>query len=70
MRTEFHVNRLWIATLVVVLCLVLLGGPVIRDFALTLLVGVLVGTYSSIFIASPVLVEWEAWRVKRRKRRK
>jgi preprotein translocase SecF subunit len=59
-----------LTTLVVVLCLVVLGGPVIRDFALTLLVGVLVGTYSSIFVASPVLVEWEAWRVRRKKRAK
>ena len=57
-------------TLVVVLCLVILGGPVIRDFALTLLVGVIVGTYSSIFVASPVLVEWEAWQVRRKKRKK
>jgi len=54
-------------TLIVVLCLVIVGGPVIRDFALTLLVGVLVGTYSSIFIASPVLVVWENWRLKRGK---
>lgn len=58
-----------LTTLVVVLCLAILGGAVIRDFALTLLVGVLVGTYSSIFIASPVLVEWEAWQA-RRKRQK
>jgi preprotein translocase subunit SecF len=57
-----------LTTLVVVLCLVILGGPVIRDFALTLLVGVIVGTYSSIFVASPVLVEWEAWQVRRKKR--
>ena len=56
-----------LTTLIVVLCLVLVGGPVIRDFALTLLVGVVVGTYSSIFVASPVLVEWEAWRVRRKK---
>jgi preprotein translocase SecF subunit len=59
-----------LTTLVVVICLATLGGPVIRDFALTLLVGVIVGTYSSIFIASPVLVEWEDWRARRRKRRK
>jgi len=57
-----------LTTLVVVLCLAILGGPVIRDFALTLIVGVVVGTYSSIFVASPVLVEWEAWRVRRKKR--
>jgi preprotein translocase subunit SecF len=59
-----------VTTLVVVVCLAVLGGPVIRDFALTLLVGVLVGTYSSIFIASPVLVEWEDWRARRRKRKR
>ncbi|UCG52639.1 MAG: protein translocase subunit SecF [Candidatus Latescibacterota bacterium] len=59
-----------LTTLVVVLCLVIIGGPVIRDFALTLLIGVLIGTYSSIFVASPVLVEWENWRAKHRKRRK
>jgi SecD/SecF fusion protein len=41
-------------TLIVVLILFLFGGPVINDFALALLTGVIVGTYSSIFIASPV----------------
>lgn len=45
-------------TLMVVLSLVLFGGEVIRDFALTLLIGITVGTYSSIYIASPVVVEW------------
>lgn len=43
-------------TLMVVLCLVLLGGGVIHDFALALLIGVGIGTYSSIFIASPILL--------------
>lgn len=42
----------------VVLVLFLKGGPVIHDFSLSLLLGVLVGTYSSIFVASPVVVEW------------
>ena len=41
-------------TLLVVLSLFVYGGPVINDFAFALLVGVIVGTYSSIFIASPV----------------
>jgi preprotein translocase subunit SecF len=39
----------------VLLTLLLLGGPVIRDFALVLLLGVVIGTFSSIFVASPVL---------------
>ncbi len=59
-----------LTTMIVVVCLAIFGGPVIRDFALTLIVGIAVGTYSSIFIASPTLVEWENWRVKRRKRKK
>ena len=43
-------------TLVVLVSLYVLGGGVIQDFALALLVGVVVGTYSSIFVASPVLL--------------
>lgn len=46
-------------TLVVVGVLFFLGGGVIHDFAFALLVGVVVGTYSSIFVASPVLIAWE-----------
>ncbi len=45
-----------LTTLVVVVVLFLLGGGVIHDFALALLVGVIVGTYSSIFVASPMLL--------------
>ena len=44
-------------TLVSLLSLVVIGGAVIRPFASVLIVGVLVGTYSSIFVASPVLLE-------------
>jgi len=43
-------------TLLVVACLFTLGGEVIHDFSFALIVGVLVGTYSSIYIASPVLL--------------
>jgi len=43
-------------TLIVVACLFALGGEVIHDFSFALLVGVVVGTYSSIYIASPVLL--------------
>lgn len=46
-------------TLIVVLALTLLGGGIIHDFALALLIGILVGTYSSIFIASPILLLWQ-----------
>ena len=46
-------------TLMVVVALFFLGGEVIHDFAFTLLVGICAGTYSSIFIASPLLIVWE-----------
>ncbi|MFQ5464831.1 MAG: protein translocase subunit SecF [Thermodesulfobacteriota bacterium] len=47
-------------TLLVLVALFALGGEVIHDFSLTLLLGILVGTYSSIFIASPVLLLWKS----------
>lgn len=47
-----------LTTLFVVVALFLFGGKVINDFAFVLLVGVVVGTYSSIFIASPLLIDW------------
>jgi preprotein translocase SecF subunit len=46
-------------TLLVVMVLFFFGGEVIKDFAFALICGILVGTYSSIYIASPILVEWE-----------
>jgi len=47
-------------TLLVVVALFFLGGEIIHDFSFALLVGVVVGTYSSIFIASVFLVYWES----------
>ena len=44
-------------TLAVLLSLLVLGGPVIEDFTVVLIVGIAVGTYSSIFVASPALLE-------------
>jgi preprotein translocase subunit SecF len=46
-------------TLMAVISLYFLGGPVNQDFALALFVGMTVGTFSSIFIASPLLLLWE-----------
>lgn len=46
------------ATLIVLLFLFFLGGSVIHDFAFALLIGILIGTYSSIFIAAPLVLEW------------
>ncbi|MCH7651227.1 MAG: protein translocase subunit SecF [Nitrospinae bacterium] len=47
-------------TLMVVAALFFLGGEIIHDFSFALLVGVVIGTYSSIFIASVFLVYWES----------
>jgi preprotein translocase subunit SecF len=46
-------------TLLTALSLLLFGGPVFRGFSFALVAGIVVGTYSSIFIASPILVAWE-----------
>ena len=54
-----------ITVLFVVGTLFFFGGEVLRNFALALILGVAVGTYSSIFVASPIVVEWEARSPKR-----
>lgn len=45
----------------VVAILYVAGGEVLRDFAFALLVGVVTGTYSSVFVAAPIIVDWERW---------
>jgi preprotein translocase subunit SecF len=45
-----------LTTLLVVVTLLLIGGEVIKGFSFALFIGILVGTYSSIFIASPVVL--------------
>jgi preprotein translocase subunit SecF len=51
-----------LTTLVVVIALFVLGGGIIHDFSFALLVGVLIGTYSSIYVASPILLAWQGRR--------
>lgn len=46
-------------TLLSALALLFFGGPVLRGFSLALVIGIIVGTFSSIFIASPILLAWE-----------
>jgi len=45
--------------LFVVIALFILGGSVIHDFAFALIVGVIAGTYSTVFVASPIVLLWE-----------
>lgn len=46
-------------TVLVLIALVIFGGEVIHDFSFALLIGVIIGTYSSIFVASPLLLLWK-----------
>ena len=48
-----------------VLALFLFGGEVLHGFSLALVIGILIGTYSSIAIAAPILVAYQDWRTKR-----
>jgi preprotein translocase subunit SecF len=50
----------------VLIALLIFGGPTTRYFSLTLLLGITFGTYSSIFLASPLLVTWHKWSEKRK----
>jgi len=51
-----------ITTLLVVVSLYIFGGNIMRDFAFALIVGIIVGTYSSMFVASALVVDWHRWR--------
>ena len=48
------------------LALLLFGGEAIRPFTLALLIGVVAGTYSSIFVATPLFLDWHTWADKRK----
>jgi preprotein translocase subunit SecF len=54
-------------TFIAVLALFLFGGPVLHGFSLALVVGIIIGTYSSVFVASPIIVGWHNWADKRKK---
>jgi preprotein translocase subunit SecF len=55
-------------TFLTVLALYLFGGEVLRGFSFALVIGILIGTYSSIAIAAPILVAYQDWRSNRGKR--
>jgi preprotein translocase subunit SecF len=54
-------------TFLTVLSLYIFGGPVLRGFSFALVVGILIGTYSSIAVAAPMLVAWQQWRAQQGK---
>ena len=49
-----------LTTLVVVVALFVLGGGIIHDFAFAMIIGVVTGTYSSVYVASPILLAWQS----------
>jgi preprotein translocase subunit SecF len=49
-------------TFLTVLSLFLFGGEVLHGFSFALVIGILIGTYSSIAVAAPMLVAWQQWR--------
>ena len=55
-------------TFLTVLALFLFGGEVLRGFSLALVIGILIGTYSSIAIAAPILVAYQDWRIEKGRR--
>ena len=54
-----------VTTLIVILVLLLFGGEVLRGFSFSLFVGIMIGTYSSIYIASPVVVDLQKRKLKK-----
>ena len=50
-----------LTVVITLLALLLFGGAAISDFILALLIGIISGTYSSIFVAAPLLVDWQLW---------
>ena len=52
-------------TFLTVLSLFLFGGEVLRRFSFALVIGILIGTYSSIAVAAPMLVAYQDWRARR-----
>jgi len=57
-----------ITTLIVVLSLYIFGGNTMRNFSFTIIIGILVGTYSSSFIASALVVDWHRWKPEKMKK--
>lgn len=48
-----------LTTLIVLVTLFILGGGIIHDFAFAMIIGVVIGTYSSVYVASPILLAWQ-----------
>jgi SecD/SecF fusion protein len=54
-----------VTTMIVVVVMYFFGGEELKPFSLALILGIIVGTYSSIYVASPVVAAWQSWRDRR-----
>src|SRR5712692_8778893 len=54
-------------TFLTVIALFLFGGPVLHGFSFALVVGLIIGTYFSVFVASPIVLFWNNWSDQRKK---
>ena len=61
-QTFFRSLSTGTCTLFVLFAIFLFGGETIKYFALTLIIGIIIGTYSSLFLAAPLLVSWLKWK--------
>jgi preprotein translocase subunit SecF len=55
-----------VTTLMVCIVLFFFGGEVVHNFAFAMIFGIVIGTYSSVFVASPMVYEWHAWEEKKK----
>ncbi len=55
-----------LTTLVVVLCIFILGGSTIRSFTFAILLGIIIGTYSTLFVATPIAYELQKWKINKK----
>ena len=68
LRSLARAKGLTFTVVLTLLALLLFGGSAIRFFVLALLIGIISGTYSSVFNASPILVSWHEWDAARKAR--
>jgi protein-export membrane protein secD/secF len=55
-----------LTTLVVVLCIFILGGSTIRSFTFAILLGIIIGTYSTLFVATPIAYELQKKKINKK----
>ncbi|KPK96191.1 preprotein translocase subunit SecF [bacterium SM23_31] len=58
-----------LTTLIVVIILYISGSEIIKDFAFALIIGVTIGTYSSVFVATPIVVAYNDWQERKKRKR-